>query len=195
MIIIGPSVFFLSCIVDDPVFFRSSSHTSASAAFKSPKDFSFLRNHRCYTFPVISSTSFSHIWIFWIHYNSFRISIKFILSKIKSQDHYVHQKLQMLELLILGLFSSHARLLGAGIKAVHCLSFMKFTRHLLPSISVIVFRHEKVSLWHVIGTSPRKVGDRITAPECSNGGAPCSGHKIATLNMECLPIGNNINTG
>lgn len=150
--------------------FWSSSHTSASAALKPPNDFSFLRNHWCNTFPLVSSTSFSHIWISWSHWNSFMISIRSILSKIKSQDHYVHQKLQMSELLILGLFSLSARLIGARIKAVHCLSFTKFTKDLLPSISVIVFRHENVSLWHVIGTSPWKVGDRITAPECWTGG-------------------------
>ena len=149
--------------------FWSSTHTSAFAAFKPLDDFSFLRNHWSYTFPVVGSTSFSHIWIFWSHYNSFMISIRSIWSKIKSQHHYIHQKLQMAELLVLWLFSLSARLIGAGIKAVHCLSFTKFTEHLVLSISVIVFRHENVSLWHVIGMSPWKVGDGITGPECCNG--------------------------
>ena len=83
------SIFFLRVMGSwwSRVFFWSGSHTSASAAFKPPNDFSFLRHYWSYVFPLVSSTSFSHIWIFWSHYNSFMISIRSILCHIKSRDY------------------------------------------------------------------------------------------------------------
>jgi len=74
------------------------------------------------------------------------ISVRSVLCNIKSQDYYICQKLQMAELLVLRLFSLSAGLTGTRIKALHCSSFMKFTKDLIPSISVIVIRHENVHL-------------------------------------------------
>lgn len=69
----------------------------------------------------------------------------------------------MAELVVLGPFSSSAKLSGARIKELYFIYFTKFTKGFLPSISVTVLRYENVSYWHVIGTSPWMVGDRITA--------------------------------
>jgi len=41
-----------------------------------PHYFKFLSNKSCHTFPLASSTSFTHLWIFGCHYNRVMDSVR-----------------------------------------------------------------------------------------------------------------------
>ena len=53
----------------------SHNHNSAFVTFR-PNYFDFLRNHYSYMLPLASSTLFTHLGLFWSHYNNLMGSIK-----------------------------------------------------------------------------------------------------------------------
>jgi len=61
----------------------SHNHTAAFATLKPHNYFQFQRNHWSYKFPLISSTLFSHLGVFWSHYNSLTVSNKVQITQKK----------------------------------------------------------------------------------------------------------------
>jgi len=68
-----PSVFYITYSWQSSVVW-SHNHNLAFVTFK-PNYFDFLRNHYSYMLPLASSTLFTHLGLFWSHYNNLMGSI------------------------------------------------------------------------------------------------------------------------
>lgn len=84
------------------------SYEAITTTSEPPHYFKFLFNKSCHTFPLASSTSFTYLWIFGIHYNRVTDSV--------SPDYTQILRIRMRTVLstakpmVLGQFSSTAKI-------------------------------------------------------------------------------------